>query len=352
MSDIATNTIGLDLGDKRSQLCVLDSAGEVVEESRIRTTPESLELSLSSRPRARVVLEVGTHSRWVGQLLEKAGHEVIVANPRRVRLIAENDRKSDAVDAELLARLGRVDPALLAPVKHRSSDSHKDLIVVRARAAAVRARTLLVNAVRGLLKPTGHRMPSCSTARFFKLLSAIPEELQPSLRGLMASIETLTEQIRGYDAQVKKVAESRNDVAPLLQVPGVGPTVALTYVATLEDPTRYRSARSVGPFVGLTPRRSQSGDKDPAMRISKAGDRYLRTLLVQSAQYILSKRGPDSELRQWALRLAERGGKNGKKRAVVALARKLTVVLYRIWSTGDSYRPFPNATEVPAEAAA
>lgn len=351
MSDIATNTIGLDLGDKRSQICVLDASGLVVEESRVRTTPESLSMSFGARAPARIVLEVGTHSRWVSALLEDAGHEVIVANARRVRLIAENDRKSDAVDAELLARLGRVDPKLLVPIKHRAAEAHKDLVVIRARAAAVRARTQLVNAVRGLLKPHGVRMPSCSTARFSKLLSAIPEELQPALQGLMVSIEALTKQIHAYDAQVKSLAEARADVVPLLQVPGVGPTVALTFAATLEAPERYRSARSVGSYLGLTPRRSQSGDSDPAMRISKAGDRYLRTLLVQSAQYILSCRGPDSELKQWGLRLAERGGKTGKKRAVVALARKLTIVLYRLWTTGERYRAFPNTPEASAQAA-
>lgn len=342
MLEFATNTVGLDLGDKHCQLCVLDAAGEVIEQTRIRTRPANVELYFQARPRMRVVLEVGTHSRWVSKRIEAAGHEVIVANPRRVRLIAENDSKSDSTDAELLARLGRADPKLLAPVHHRSDRSHEDLVLVRARAVAVRARTKLVNAVRGLLKPMGLRLPACSTGRFSALLQAIPQELHTAIKPLMESIETLTTAIRGYDAKVAARVASRPETEPLLQVAGVGPLIALTFVATLEDPGRFRSARSVGPFLGLTSKRRQSGESEPHMRITKRGDRYLRSLLVQGAHYIMSSRGPDSALKQWATALAERGGKNGKKRAIVALARKLAVVLYRLWATGQDYCPFPN----------
>lgn len=342
MQQFATNTVGLDLGDKHCQLCMLDVGGEVIEETRIRTRPANIKLYFQARLTMRVVLEVGTHSRWVSQLIEAAGHEVIVANPRKVRLIAENDRKSDTADAQLLARLGRADPKLLAPVHHRSDKSHKDLVLVRARAVAVRARTKLVNAVRGLLKPTGVRLPACSTGRFSKLVEAIPEEFRTELKPLMASIETLTTTIHGYDAQVAARATARPEIRPLLQVAGVGPLIALTFVATLEDPDKFRSARSVGPYLGLTSRRRQSGESEPHMRISKTGDRYLRALMVQGAHYILSCRSPDSALKQWATALAERGGKNGKKRAVIALARKLSVVLYRLWASGQDYCPFPN----------
>ena len=348
MQQVATKTVGLDLGDKHCQLCVLDGKGEVVEESRIRTRPESLALYFQARRGMRVVLEVGTHSRWASKLIQEAGHEVIVANPRRVRLISENQRKSDAVDAELLARLGRVDPKLLAPVEHRNEERHRDLLLVRARAAAVRARTKLVNAVRGLIKPLGIRLPSCSTGRFSKLTDQVPAEYRTALAPLMETIGTLTKTIRGYDAQVMAKAKERPETAPLMQISGVGPLVALTFVSTLQDPQRFRSPRAVGAFLGLTCGRRQSGDSEPHMRITKTGDRYLRSLLVQSAHYILGGRGPDSALKRWGTALVERGGKNGKKRAVVALARKLSVVLYRLWSTGQDYRAFPN---LPSEGA-
>jgi transposase len=337
----------MDLGDKYSQLCVLAGNGEVVEETRIRTTREGVDLYFQGRTAMRVVLEVGTHSRWVSERIARAGHQVIVANARRVRLIAENNRKSDQVDAELLARLGRVDPSLLAPIKHRGQERQQDLMVIRARAALVSARTKLVNSVRGQVKSAGHRVPSCSTARFAKLGAALPKELSAALRPLMESIGHLTEQIKCYDAKIRKLSEARVEIEPLQQIAGVGPLVALTYVSTLEDPARFRSARSVGPFLGLTSKKRQSGDSDPHLRISKKGDRYLRSLLVQSAHYILA-RGPDSELKRWGLAMAERGGKNGKKRAVIAVARKLSVLMYRLWVTGADYNPFPHAEQKQA----
>lgn len=339
-------TVGLDLGDRYSRLCVLDADGQILEEGRLATTQVALRRRFASSGRCRVVVEIGTHSPWVVSLLEELGHEVIPANPRRLRLIYRNDRKSDRVDAEYLARLGRLDPKLLAPVRHRGCEVRADLAVIRSRDLLVRTRTRLVNHVRGAVKSVGTRLPSCSTESFPKQsLEAIPEALRPTLVPVLAMIRTLSAQIRRYDRQIERLAKERYPETELLRaVPGVGPVTALAYVLTLEDPERFRRSRDVGPYLGLVPRRQDTGESEPQLRITKAGDEMLRRLLVGAAQYILGPFGPDTDLRRWGLKIAERGGKNAKKRAVVAVARKLAVLLHRLWLTGEIYEPLHNAT--------
>lgn len=346
-------TIGLDLGDRFSRLCGVDGSGEVVEEGRLQTTEASLRRRFAGSERSRVVVEVGTHSPWVSRLLEGLGHEVWVANPRQLRLIYRNDRKSDRVDAEYLARIGRLDPKLLAPVAHRGRETQADLAVLRSREVLVGARTRLVNHVRGAVKSVGGRLPSCSTASFPRQVrEGIPEELEPALVPLLADIARLTRQIRRYDRRIERLCEERYpETVVLRQVAGVGPITALCYVLTLEDPTRFPSSRSVGTYLGLVPKQRDSGDSEPQLRISKAGDPMLRRLLVGSAHYILGPFGPDTELRRWGLKLAERGGKAAKKRAAVAVARKLAVLLHSLWHTGEVYEPL-RAEETEAVPAA
>lgn len=349
MNEIATVTAGMDLGDRYSVICVLSPDGEVVEETRIRTTQKGLEAYFGLRSRMRVVIEVGGHSRWVSQLLEARNHEVIVANPRRVRLIAENHNKSDQTDAELLARLGRADPELLAPIKHRSDQTQIELVRIRARAALVEARTALINSVRGQVKAAGYRMPTCSARSFGKRVDDLPLEMRESLGPAMECIAKLTEEVKGYDKEIEAIADEKYpETAPMRQITGVGALTSLSFVLTLEDATRFRGARSVGAYLGLTSRQRQSGKQDPQLRISKRGDGYMRKLLVQAAHYILGPFGTESALRQWGLKLAQRGGKNAKKRASVAVARKLAIIMYRLWVTGADYKPFPDEAIVPA----
>ena len=333
-------TIGMDLGDKYSHLCVLDEAGEVVEQSRVASRPKALRQRFSG-PACRVVLEVGTHSPWVVRLLEGLGHEVVLANPRKVRLIYQNDSKGDRRDAETLARLGRLDPKLLHPVRHRSARYQQDLAVLRSRAALVESRTRLVNHVRGAVKSFGGRLAKCSTGSFARQAAGqIPEELRTALLPILAMISLLSRQIRKYDRQVERMAEERYPVTQLLRnVAGVGPLTATRFVLTIEDPFRFRRSRSLGAYLGLRPRRCQSGERDPDLRISKSGDRDLRHMLVQSAHYILGPFGPDSDLRRWGLGKAAGGGKAAKKRAVVAVARKLAVLLHHLWITAEVYEP-------------
>ena len=334
-------TIGLDLGDRFSEGRVLNGKGEVIEAFRVRTVEGALSSRLSSYPASRVVLEVGTHSPWVSRTASRAGHEVIVANPRRVRLIAENDSKSDGVDAELLARLGRIDPSLLKPIVHRGEQAQRDRILIQTRDGLVRVRTQLVNQVRGFAKALGVRLPASSTEAFPKRVrTATRKDLFPGLEPLLMTIEQLTKTIRTMDGEIEQLCRDRYpETGRLRQVPGVGAITALYYVLTLEDPRRFAKSRSVGAYVGLRPRQRDSGEQRPQLRITKAGDRLLRSLLVRCAHYILGPFGPDTDLRRAGLRMAERGGSAAKKRAIVATARRLAVLLHRLWVTGEEYEP-------------
>ena len=305
-------------------------------------------------PRSRIALETGTHSPWVSRLLSELGHEVIVAHARNVRLIGESRRKDDRLDARTLARLARIDPTLLSPVKHRSAEAQAHLAVIRARAGLVRARTSLINVARGVTKSFGERLPSCGPRKMnLERAGELSPELQCALGPLLAEIESLSERIREYNEQIQTIAAtSYPQVKPLTQIHGVGTLVALTFVLTLEDPHRFAKSRDAGCYAGLQPGRRNSGESEPQQHISKEGNPYLRTLLVQSAHHILGPFGTDSDLRRWGLRLAQRGGKSGKKRAVIAVARKLAVLLHRLWVTGEAYEPLRNSSRTTAAAAA
>jgi transposase len=297
----------------------------------------------------RVAIEVGTHSPWVSRLLKSFGHEVIVANARQVQLISKSSRKNDRMDAQMLARLVRVDPRLLRPIQHRSEQAQEHLRVIRVRAALVEARTMLVNAARGLTKATGERLPRCDADQMgVERTESLPAGLQNSLRPLLEEVESLTEKIQALDQQVEQIARTDYPETRLLrQVSGVGSLIALTFVLTVEDRERFPKSRDVGCYVGLRPRQGDSGESEPQLRITKEGDPYLRKLLVQGAQCIMGRRGPDTDLKRWGLKLSARGGKNAKKRAVVAVARKLAILLHRLWVTGEVYEPLRNNQAEP-----
>jgi transposase len=347
-------TIGLDLGDRSSWYCVLDEAGVILLEQRLGTTPKAMREVFGGMPRSRIALETGMHSPWVSRVLNELGHEVIVAHARNVRLIGESRKKDDRLDAQTLARLARIDPQLLCPVKHRSARAQADLTVIRARAGLVRARTALVNTARGLAKSYGERLRGCNVRNMNpEKAEGLSPELQTALKPLLAGIESLSERIRECNERIEKLAqESYPQVALLKQVKGVGTLIALTYLLTLEDPHRFRKSRDVGCYLGLQPGRRNSGQREPQMHISKEGDPYLRTLLVQGAHHILGPFGADCDLRRWGLKLAERGGKNGKKRAIIATARKLGVLLHRLWVSGEVYEPLRNSHPAAMPAAA
>ena len=334
-------TVGVDLGDQWSHYCILGLEGETLTEGQVRTTPQDVAEFFQALNAARVVVEVGTHSAWIRDVICSFGHEVLVANPRLMEGSKRRKRKNDRIDANKLARLGRVDPQSLHPMQHRSAEVRQDLVLLRARDALVAARTELINATRGLVKSMGRRLPKCSSPSFAqKVEAAVPAEIREALLPLVRMTAALSEGIEGYDKKIEKLAsEKYGHTALLRQVKGVGPITSLAYVLTLENPERFVKSRDVGPYLGLVPKQEDSGDSQPQLGISKTGDTMLRRLLVGSAQYILGPFGPDTDLRRYGLRLCERGGKNAKKRAAVAVARKVAVLLHRLWVTGDVYEP-------------
>jgi transposase len=250
--------------------------------------------------------------------------------------------------------LARIDPELLCPVKHRSAQAQADLTVIRARAGLVRARTALVNTARGLAKSYGERLRGCNVRNMNpKKADALSPQLRVALQPLLAALEALSERIGEYNQQIECLArDSYPQVEQLKQVKGVGTLIALTFVLTLKDARRFGKSRDVGCYLGLQPGRRNSGQSEPQLHISKEGDPYLRTLLVQGAQHILGPFGPDCDLRRWGLKLAARGGRNGKKRAIIATARKLAVLLHHLWVSGEVYEPLHNSGRMMVAVAA
>lgn len=348
-------TVGVDLGDRWSNYCILGLSGETLSEGRFPTRRQEVTEFFQGLAISRVVVEVGTHSAWVQDVVAGLGHEVLVANPRMMEGSKRRRRKNDRIDAGKLARLGRVDPKSLYPIRHRSSQVRADLLMLRARDALVASRTELINTVRALVKTMGARLSSCSSVAFSKKAEMeIPNELRETLRPLVRLIATLDEEIKSYDQKIEQLASEKYRHTQLLrQVTGVGPITALAYALTLETPLRFARSRDVGPYLGLVPKQEDSGDSQPQLGISKAGDQMVRKLLVGSAHYILGPFGPDTDLRRFGTRLCERGGKNAKKRAVVAVARKLAVLLHRLWASGEVYEPLGHASPArTAQAAA
>jgi transposase len=336
--------IGIDLGDKKSNYCFMDDEAEIRAEGTLATTAEEFNAFFSAIPRSRIAMEVGTHSPWINALLKDLGHEVYVANPRKMESIQKSKRKNDKEDARKLARLVRADPELLYPIRHRGVEARQDLIILRARDAAVGSRTKLINCVRGLVKSIGGRVPKCSAENFHAHAEkALPASIRESLIPLVQQIAILTAVIKKYDKSIsKKASEQYPETMLLQQVKGVGPITSLAFVLTLEKPERFRKSREVGPYLGLVPKQDDSGESSKQLRITKTGDVMLRRLLVGSAQYILGPFGADCDLRRFGLKLAERGGKNAKKRAIIAVARKLGILLHRLWVTAEEYDPLRN----------
>jgi transposase len=344
-------TVGLDLGDRSTHYCILDESGEVVSEGAVPTTKTGLESMFGKMAASRVALEVGTHSPWISRYLAEFGHEVIVANAHKVKLITQSVRKNDRIDARQLARLARVDPQLLSPIRHRGEQVQVDLAMIRARAEMMEARTQLINSARGLVKPMGERLANCDADQVgLKLAEGLKEESRRVVEPLLKMVEAISTQIGEYDKQIAKIAERYPEEKLLQQVYGVGRLIALTYVLTLENAERFAHSRDVGPYLGLTRKQRDSGDSEPELGISKTGDGLLRSLLVQGAHCILRKGAPDSDLREWGLGKAK-GGKRAKKRAVVAVARKLAVLLHHLWVTGEVYDPRYNRKLAEAAAA-
>lgn len=337
-------SIGIDVSDRKSCWVGVSERGEVVGRGKLATRSPELEAWARGIAATVIAIEAGPHSPWISRLLSRCGHEVIVGNPAKIPSISRSRAKSDWRDAEQLARLARFDRSMLHEIRHRSEQSQRDLQVIRTRDAAVRARSKLISHVRASVKAYGQVVPRCSTDAFVRRARAtISADLVEILKPVLEVIDGLSATIHAYDDRIELLARTRyRDTQWLGQVRGVGALTALAFMLVLEDASRFASSRMVGPYLGLTPGRDQSGESDPQKGISKEGDRLMRRLLVQSAHYILGPHGIDSDLRRHGQAIANRGGKNAKKRAAVGVARKLAVLLHHLWSTHDRYVPLFN----------
>lgn len=349
--------VGIDLGDKRSRVCILDEQGDFVSQEWVVTTPGAFLKRFRNETALRIAMEVGTHSRWASELLGRCGHDVRVADARQLALITNSNAKSDKRDARTLAQLLRADPRLLSPIEHRPEKLQMDLTVIRMRDNLVEIRTRLVTCVRGVVKATGARLPSCETLSFPQQVGdVIPEPLRPGLAPLLEVIDQLNEKVYEYDCLLEHWAQTRYpESSRLTQVKAVGTLTALLYMLTVGDKNRFSRTRDIGPFLGLRPRSGQSGDSDPQLRITKAGDGLLRKTLVECAQYIIGPFGQDSDLRRWGLKLvgSGNGSKRAKQRAVVGVARHLAVLLMSLWKSGQTYEPLRHSgTQSTKEVAA
>jgi transposase len=321
-------------------VCEVDESAEIIRESSISTSRAAVEAYFAGRERSRVVLEAGTHSPWMSRQLKELGHEVVVANPTEVYKKRRRKKRNDRTDSRFLARQGRSDVELLYPIQHRSARAQEHLELIRGRDQLVRARTRLINHVRGAVESRGARIGKCSAESFpGRARGEIPEELRVASEPLLEVISDLTRRIQGMDRQVERIAEEYPAAIHLQQLHGVGALTATAYVLLIEDPTRFTRSRDVGAYFGLVPRLDESSDSSPQLRITKAGDELGRRLLVSAARYILGPFGPECDLRRHGEAIAARGGKNAGKRAAVAVARKLAVLLHRLWVTGAVYDP-------------
>lgn len=341
-------TVGLDLGDRGSHYCIVDAESNTLMEGKVATTKTGFNAVFEPLGKLRIALEAGTHSPWVSRHLSSLGHEVIVANPRRVAMIGESKHKNDRVDAGKLAWLAQANPKLLFPIQHREEQTQLDLAQIRMREELVKLRTSAINAARGQAKALGYRLEDCDTDNAgLKLAEKLPEAAQKVLNPLLDTAAQLTAQIKAAEREIHLVAKRYGEIELLTAIYGVGELTALAFVLTIDDKERFDKSREVGPYLGIVPGQNQSGESNPQQRITKEGDRMLRWLLVQCAHCILKTGAPDSDLRRWGLKkLQEQAngkGKPNKKKVLVGVARKLAVLMHRLWACGEVYDPLYNA---------
>ena len=337
--------IGMDVHDRKTSICILNGTA-VVERLTLKTDRSVMRAAFSQWSSSLVVMEVGKQSPWLSRLIQSCGHEVVVANPRKL-LKSRSQRKSDRQDAEHLARLGRLDRSMLHPVKHRSERAQAHLAVIRARQQVVEARTKLINSTRGMVKSFGYSLPKCDAKCFASRVQkeGLPPELCGALEPMVDVIAQMTSTIKEYNKEIEGLCKDEYPETEILrQIRGVGAQTALAFRLVLDDPTRFRRSRSVGAYLGMVPGLHESGTQSRALHISKQGDPLLRRLLTQGAQYILGPFGEDCDLRRHGESILERsGGAPARRRAVVAVARKLAVLMHRLWVAGETYDPLYNA---------
>ena len=308
-------------------------------------TPEDVRAYLKRHPGALLAIETGTHCRWVCRIGLELGHEVLVGNARKLRVIWDSSRKNDWNDAEMLAKVARMDRTRFAPVRLRGDGDQGLMRLVKSRDLLVKSRTGIVNQIRGFCKSEGFRPPKCSAESFTRQEHEMPPAVRAVVKPLFAVLKELGKKIALYDKMLADTVKKlhKQDAALLEPIAGVGPVTAAAFLAAVGDVATFGSARDAGPYFGLIPRQDQSGKTDKQLRISKEGNEVVRRLLVTAANYIMGPFGKDCDLRRHGMRIAERGGKNARKRAKVAVARKLAVLMLAILRTRSEYRPLADA---------
>lgn len=337
------HTIGIDLGDKSHHFSIINAKGIIETRGTLPNKREVMAEFCTKWKGSRAIIECGAQSPWISHFLSEQGMEVVVANPRNVKLISASNSKTDRKDADLLARLGRADIQLLSPIIHRSMQSQEDLCYVRVRDSLVSERIALSNSIRGHLKALGYTPPSACTETIAKHCR---EQLKGSALRLVNPfckvLDTLNAQIKALDKKIHAMLAQYPEAERLTEVYGVGPITAVSFVLTIDNPDRFDRNRDLGSFLGMVPKKDQSGAVDKKLGITKAGDKLLRRLLVGCAQCILKEGAPESDLKDLGQRMIANGRENKKKQAVVAIARRLGILLLSLWKSGQTYDPTRN----------
>ena len=333
-------TIGMDLGNEKHAVCALDESGQILFRKDIDNKPEVLEPFFREHAGATVAMETGLCCRWISALAKACGCEAVVCNARKLSAIWQNQHKNDENDALLLAQLTRADRRLVHPVALRDDEHHEIVQIIELRAVAVAQRTQAVNAVRGLCKACGVFIPGCDASCFHKVAAdAIPRETAWKFRPMLRHLKETESLIRRYDKMLVKYAGAHfgEEVELLQTIPGVGTVTACAFVAFVDDMRRFRKARDAGVYFGLTPAQDNSRTQDKPKRITKAGNGIMRSLLVNATNYILRKSSPDTALKRHGMAICARGGKVAKRKAKVAVARKLATVMFAMLRSGKPY---------------
>lgn len=330
--------VGLDVSQKETAICVIDGAGTRLWEGTCRSTPEAIGGALKKHaPTAtRVGMETGPLAVWHWHALKQLGVPLVCLHARQAKAaLALQANKTDRNDAHGLAQIVRA--GWYRAVEMKSLDSHELRALLQARQRLVGMRTTLYNQVRGLLKTFGVVLPSGRGSKFLELVEARISQLPAlhlALDALLSAWREVHKQITSMDRALQRAAKNREVCRRWMRMPGIGPLTAVAFHTTIDTPTRFRRSKDVGPYLGLTPTRYQSGETDHAGGVSKCGDRLTRSLLFEAAGVLLSRSRAPSALKDWGHAIARRAGYS---KARVAVARKLAIIMHRLWINGTEF---------------
>jgi len=331
--------VGLDVSLQQTAVCVVDQTGKIIREAVIPSDPDAIAAFVKSNAKkvARIGLESGSTSTWLWTELNRLGLPVICIDARHAKAALKMQiNKSDRNDAVGIARI--MQTGWYREVRVKALDSHAIKALLVGRALLVKIKRDLENQIRGLLKNIGLVIGRAKMNTFAARAKELIED-KPTLAAvvepLLKAREVIEQQVADLDRKVMRLARSEPQVRRFMTTPGIGPITALCYLATIDDPVRFNKSRNVGAYVGLTTRRYASGEIDWTGRISKCGDKLLRSYLFEAANVLLTRVAKWSTLKAWGMRIAKR---SGIRKAKVAVARKLAVILHRMWIDGTEFQ--------------